>query len=404
MSMPEFIEDVRIIGGLIGVQFIYAGNSVLQKYLMSEGLPQSPFIISLNFITFLLLSPLALFFERKAWPKRLSIKLSVHLVLIAFAGVTLFQSLTLKGINLTSASMATAMPNLAPGLVFLIALAFSGKHSGLPMGGPEFEPRWLRDAPGFTAPTSSTRDPSWVLAIPSVEMPLLEKVDIGCTYSRVKIVGTFLCVVGAITMTIMQSTKKKSITNDIFPHDSSSPPTEHFYIFDKNRIIGCLYLIAAVIVLSSNVILQAITLRDMPAPISLCAITSLIGVMLTVMVEFIQDHAIGKEWHVWSLKQLTWYALLAGTVSGFCVSFNGYAMKKRGPVLVSMFNPIGAVITVVISRFLGHSISIGSLTGMFVMFTGLYFVLWAKGKEGFLQKEENKIQREYCDLEKTLLQ
>ncbi|KAL4590310.1 hypothetical protein LXL04_003238 [Taraxacum kok-saghyz] len=51
-------------------------------------------------------------------------------------------------------------------------VGWSGKHSGLPMGGPEFEPRWLRDAPGFTAPTSSTRDPSRVLAIPSEEMPL----------------------------------------------------------------------------------------------------------------------------------------------------------------------------------------------------------------------------------------
>lgn len=38
------------------------------------------------------------------------------------------------------------------------------------------------------------------------------------------------------------------------------------------------------------------------------------------------------------------------------------------------------------------------------MFTGLYFVLWAKGKEGFLQKEENEIRREYCDVETPLLQ
>ena len=53
-----------------------------------------------------------------------------------------------------------------------VIVGWSGKHSGLPMGGPEFEPHWLRDAPGFTAPTSSTRDPSRVLAIPSVEMPL----------------------------------------------------------------------------------------------------------------------------------------------------------------------------------------------------------------------------------------
>ncbi|KAI3689686.1 hypothetical protein L2E82_47651 [Cichorium intybus] len=357
MSRSEFIEDLIIIGGLIGLQFIYAGTSILQKYLMSAGLPQSPFIISLNFVTFLIVSPLAFFFEREAWPKRLSAKLSIQLVLISFAGVTLFQSLTLKGIKLTSPSMATAMPNLAPGLVFLIAWAFR-----------------------------------------------LEKVNLSCTYSRVKIVGTFLCVIGAVTMTIMQSTNKKTVAKDIFPHDPSSLSTEHFYIFDKDQIIGCLYLLAAVIVLSSNVILQALALGNMPAPISLCAITSLIGVMLTVMVEFIEDQTFGKGWHVWSLKQLTFYSLLAGTVSGVCVSFNGYAMKKRGPVLVSMFNPIGAVITVAISRFLGHSIAIGSLTGMFVMFTGLYFVLWAKGKEGFLQKDENEIQSECCDVEKPLLQ
>ncbi|MCI85997.1 auxin-induced protein 5NG4, partial [Trifolium medium] len=32
-----------------------------------------------------------------------------------------FQSLFLKGISLTSAAMGTAMPNLAPGLIFIIA-------------------------------------------------------------------------------------------------------------------------------------------------------------------------------------------------------------------------------------------------------------------------------------------
>ncbi|EEF33443.1 hypothetical protein RCOM_1059880 [Ricinus communis] len=60
-------------------------------------------------------------------------------------------------------------------------------------------------------------------------------------------------------------------------------------------------------------------------------------------------------------------------------------MRKRGPVLVSMFSPIGTVISVVLSIVtLGETIRIGSLAGMLLMFTGLYFVLWAKGKEGYL--------------------
>lgn len=55
-----------------------------------------------------------------------------------------------------------------------------------------------------------------------------------------------------------------------------------------------------------------------------------------------------------------------GSVSGLCVSFNGWAMKKRGPVLVSMFSPIGTVCSVILSVMtLGESISIGRYTYIF---------------------------------------
>lgn len=47
-------------------------------------------------------------------------------------------------------------------------------------------------------------------------------------------------------------------------------------------------------------------------------------------------------------------------MSGACVSFNGWAMKKRGPVLVSMFSPFATVISVAFSVFaLGESVSLG---------------------------------------------
>ena len=50
-------------------------------------------------------------------------------------------------------------------------------------------------------------------------------------------------------------------------------------------------------------------------------------------------------------------------MNGLCVSFNGWAMKKKGPVLVSMFNPMGTVISVILSVLtLGESISIGRYT------------------------------------------
>ena len=54
-------------------------------------------------------------------------------------------------------------------------------------------------------------------------------------------------------------------------------------------------------------------------------------------------------------------------MSGLCVSFNGWAMKEKGPVLVSMFNPIGTVISVILSVLtLGESISIGRYTYIYI--------------------------------------
>ncbi|KAJ9147709.1 hypothetical protein P3X46_029835 [Hevea brasiliensis] len=328
----EMIEDLTIVGGLIGVQFMYAGNAVFLSYLMSLGFTPSTIVIFSTFATFLITSPFAVYFERKKWPKELSFRLMIQLVLISFAGVTLFQTLFLKGIKLTSPALATAMPNLAPGLIFLIA---------------------------------------WIAR--------LEKVRLSCVYSKVKIVGTLLCVAGALLMSLMHSSKTAKDAGLLVPSVD--------VVFDKQKMIGCLYLMAAVFVLSSNVVLQASTLGDFPAPMSLCAITSLIGVVITAIVQWFQDHNFGITWPLMELRDLIGYSLLAGGVGGACVSFNGWAMKKRGPVLVSMFSPIGTVISVVLSIItLGESIRIGSLAGMLLMFTGLYFVLWAKGKEGYLDE------------------
>lgn len=64
LMQRDVIEDVAIIGGLIGIQFVYAGNSILLSYLMSLGLSPFTIVIYSTFATFLILSPVAVFFER----------------------------------------------------------------------------------------------------------------------------------------------------------------------------------------------------------------------------------------------------------------------------------------------------------------------------------------------------
>ena len=64
MKNRRVMEDVTIIGGLIGVQIMYAGNAVLMSYAMSLGLSFLTIIIFTSLATFLILFPAAFHFER----------------------------------------------------------------------------------------------------------------------------------------------------------------------------------------------------------------------------------------------------------------------------------------------------------------------------------------------------
>ncbi|KAK4796864.1 hypothetical protein SAY86_029190 [Trapa natans] len=117
-------EEVVIVGGLMATQMGYAGYSVMMSYVLALGVDPLYLVIFSSFSSFFFTAPLALRFERSLWPRKLSLKLIIQFVLISFGGITLFQCLFLKGIKLTSPVVATAMPNLTPGLICIIAWTF----------------------------------------------------------------------------------------------------------------------------------------------------------------------------------------------------------------------------------------------------------------------------------------
>ncbi|XP_058778199.1 WAT1-related protein At5g47470-like isoform X1 [Vicia villosa] len=347
------VEDVTLIGGLIVVQFIYAGNAELMSYSMSLGISPLTIVVFTSIATFLILFPAAFFFERSKWPKNFSLKFMMQIWFLSFGGLA-FQFFFLKGINLTSPAMGTAMPNLAPGLIFIIAWTFG-----------------------------------------------LEKVNLSNKYSKLKILGTLLCVLGALTMSIMQSISAPATKKEATLLQSSSTPTN--LLFDMKKIIGCIYLIISVLILSSSIVLQAFALGDFPAPMSLSAITSLFGGFMTAVVQKFQGDNLKSGLQLVSFGDIIGFSVLAGGVSGISLSFNGWALKKRGPVFVSMFSPIGTVCSVIFSVFtVGDTVNIGSIGGMFLMFIGLYIVLWAKGKEGYGDHGGDSVESEF-DANKPLL-
>lgn len=64
-NKKEVIEEIVVIMGLVSVQFLYAGNAILLSIILKTGIQPSSLIICSTLATFLVLSPLAILFERQ---------------------------------------------------------------------------------------------------------------------------------------------------------------------------------------------------------------------------------------------------------------------------------------------------------------------------------------------------
>jgi hypothetical protein len=74
-----------------------------------------------------------------------------------------------------------------------------------------------------------------------------ERVDLKCQYTRAKILGTLLCLGGAITMSILQSPTAPP---------GRRPPDLAAAKSHQDWVIGCVCLLGAVLMLSGTIILQ----------------------------------------------------------------------------------------------------------------------------------------------------
>ncbi|KAM0934318.1 putative EamA domain-containing protein [Dioscorea sansibarensis] len=333
-SMPSprvFAQDFLIVAGLALVQIVNAAYMVLLTPILNLGIKPLLLIIFGNLTTSIFVLPFAVIFER----------------------VTTFQALLLQGLKKTSPAIASAMPNLAPGVIFIIAACF-----------------------GYI-------------------FVRFEKVNMKCKYSMTKILGTMACLSGAITMSFLQGPSASSSS-------SSLPPNENM---NQDWFIGCSCLLGAVLVMSCTTVLQAAVMIHFQAPFTLCAVTSSLGVVITAIVQIVTGGNLDIGTPAINIWILIAVILLGGMLTASCLAFQTWCVMKKGPVLVSMFSPIQTVCSAVLaSLLLGKFITLGSVGGMLVLFMGLYMVLWAKKKEGLIYEANKEHTRDAIDdIEQPLL-
>ncbi|PSS19921.1 WAT1-related protein [Actinidia chinensis var. chinensis] len=313
---------------MVGLQCGAAGMYIISEVTLKQGMSRFVLIVYRNAIAALTIAPFAFFLERKIRPK-MTVSIFIKIMALAILEPILDQNLTYLGMNLTSASFASAIMNAVPAVTFVLALI-------------------LR----------------------------LETVKIREVRSQAKVIGTLVTFAGALVMTMY----KGPIINLIW-----SPKTSHFVNSDdssgKHWLTGTLLILVGCAAWSSFFILQSITVKKYPAELSLAFWICLMGAIFSTALTLVAEHHPGIWAIGWDSRLLA--PVYTGVISsGITYYVQGLVMKTRGPVFVTAFNPLCMIIVAVLgSIILAEKLHLGSIIGAIVIAVGLYGVVWGKSKD-----------------------
>lgn len=321
--------------GMIIAEFAQVGLIILSKQVMAQGMTSFIFIFYSNAIASLILLPSSFLIHRSQRPP-ITFSILSGFFLLGVLGY-LAQVFGYAGIYYSSPTLGTAMLNLIPGFTFILAVLFR-----------------------------------------------MEKLDWGSSSSLAKSLGTIVSIAGAFIATLY---KGAALLKGLSPANSI-----HKLAFsqDSSWILGGLCLAADCVMASAYIIVQASILKKYPAELICvffyCFFVTILSAITCLVVE--------RDISAWSVEPK--FKLLSVLYSGiigsaFQVGVSTWCLHQTGPVFVSMFKPIGIVISVFIGViFLGDVFYLGSLVGATVIVVGFYAVLWGKSKDIEMRSLESR--------------
>ncbi|XP_058077959.1 WAT1-related protein At2g37450-like isoform X2 [Magnolia sinica] len=193
------------------------------------------------------------------------------------------------------------------------------------------------------------------------------------TRGMAKIVGTLVSLVGVMIMTLYRGPVLRNLGHALV-HVQGSTTIKENWIKGPILIIG--YCISA----SLWFLMQAVTLKKYPAQLSLTTWMTLVGGAQSAVFTACLTHE-PKAWTVGFNIDL-WNILYCGVVvSGLIFYIQLWCTKEKGPVFITTFNPLAALLIALLAYFaLGEKLHMGSIIGGVIVIIGLYLLLW--GKEG----------------------
>ncbi|CAF2143967.1 hypothetical protein BRARA_B03399 [Brassica rapa] len=291
----------------------------------------------------LFLIPFAIFLERHNRPK-LTGRILCSLFFSALLGTSLVQYFFLVGLHNTSSTFALAFSNMVPSVTFALALVFRQ-----------------------------------------------ETLNIKSNIGRAKVLGTMICVCGALVLTLYKGPALTRQNAQMHTQTSNGSTTS----VTQKWAVGSVMLIISILIWSLWFIVQGKICQTYPCKYTSTTILSFFGVIQSALLSLISERSIS----MWVLKERfqVLSLLYSGIVgSGLCYVGVSWCLQQRGPVFTSSFIPLIQVFAAFFSfSFLHEQIYCGSVIGSTVIIVGLYILLWGKSKD----KPAPVTQQEHLNLD-----
>ncbi|GLJ41356.1 hypothetical protein SUGI_0855980 [Cryptomeria japonica] len=310
---------------MTSLQLGYAGNSIITKISLNEGMSNFVLAVYRNIVATIVFAPFAFFLERNLRPT-ITFPIFCQIFTLGLLG-PVTNNFYYMGLKFTSPTFGSAMFNLVPVTTFVIAVIFR-----------------------------------------------IEKIRIRQMHSQAKLVGTLVCVSGAMLMTFYKGPVVPMpwpSHNHLKNHDDS----------DKDMIKGCLCLITSNLSWASLFVFQSWVVKKYPAQLSLVTLVCLMGSLQSIAITLpVERHP--SAWEVGFDMKLFTVVYSGVIITGVAYYLQGLCMKIKGPVFATAFFPLGMIITAIMDSIILHQrIYLGSVVGAVVIVTGLYGVLWGEMKE-----------------------
>ncbi|XP_057958485.1 WAT1-related protein At4g08300-like [Malania oleifera] len=305
----------------MGYTFLY----FITEASFNHGMNPHVYITYRHILAGFVMLPFAYFLERKARPK-LTLALFLEIFILSLLGVSLTLNMYFASFKYTSPTFLSSMVNTIASLTFVFAVV-------------------LR----------------------------LEVLDLRRPRGIAKIAGTLVSLAGVMIMTLYKGHLIRNLWHPLI-HIKSSTMTH------ENWFKGSVLTVASCITWSIWYIMQAITLKRYPAQLSLTTWMNFVGGAQSAVFTIFVEHK-RAAWTV-GLNIDLWSIIYAGVVcSGLIIFLQLWCTEEKGPVFVTMFNPLSTILVAFLAYFaLGEKLYMGSITGGVIVIVGLYLLLW--GKEG----------------------